>query len=86
LVPDFVAEISSYKDDERPLDKKMRETWMEQGVRLGWLIDTYPGEVSIYHEDGTVEILPVEGTILSGEDIMTGFTFDLAVLKRKKGL
>lgn len=86
LVPDFVAEIRSKSDDDRPLDKKMRETWMEQGVRLGWLIDTYLGEVRIYREDSTVEVLPIENTILSGEEIMPDFTFDLSVLNRKKGL
>jgi len=45
LVPDFVAEIRSKSDDDRPLQQKMEDTWMAQGVRLGWLIDTYLGEV-----------------------------------------
>ncbi len=86
LVPDFVAEIRSKSDDDRPLQQKMEDTWMAQGVRLGWLIDTYLGEVRVYREDGTVEVLPVEESILSGEEIMPGFTFDLAILKRKEAL
>jgi len=86
LVPDFVAEIRSKSDDNRPLQRKMEDTWMAQGVRLSWLIDTYLGEVRIYRENKEVEILPVDNTTLSGEEVMPGFTFDLAILKRKKAL
>ncbi len=83
LVPDFVAEIRSKSDDDRPLQRKMEETWMAQGVRLGWLIDSYLGEVRIYRPETETEVLPIEGTILSGEDVMPGFSFDLATLLRK---
>lgn len=86
LVPDFVAEIRLKSDDDRSLQRKMEDTWMAQGVRLGWLIDTYLGEVRIYRESMEVEILSVDDTILSGEEVMPGFTFDLAILERKKGL
>jgi Uma2 family endonuclease len=83
LVPDFVAEIHSKSDDDRPLQKKMEETWMAQGVRLGWLIDSYLGEVRIYRPGVETDVLPLEGTVLSGEGVMPGFTFDLAVFSRK---
>jgi len=79
LVPDFVAEIRSKSDDNRPLQSKMEETWMAQGVRLGWLIDTYLGEIRIYRPNSDVEVLPVEGTVLSGEEVLPGFSFDLVL-------
>lgn len=83
LVPDFVAEIRSKSDDDRPLQKKMEETWMSQGVRLGWLIDSYLGEVRVYRPGIETEVLPLENTVLSGEEVMPGFKFDLAILSRK---
>ncbi|MEM9929488.1 MAG: Uma2 family endonuclease, partial [Bacteroidota bacterium] len=63
LVPDFVAEIRSKSDDDRPLEKKMQDTWITQGVRLGWLIDTYEEVVRIYRADGSVKVLPLAGTV-----------------------
>lgn len=80
LVPDFVVEIRSKSDDDRPLQIKMEDTWMAQGVRLGWLIDSYAGEVRIYRPGADVEVLPLKGTILTGESVMPGFTFDLVIL------
>lgn len=53
---------------------------MDGEQRSVWLaIYTYSGKVSIYREGGSVE-----DTILAGEDVMPGFTFDLSMLVRKK--
>jgi Uma2 family endonuclease len=38
ICPDFVAEIKSPSDSLKDLHKKMQE-WMENGCRLGWLLD-----------------------------------------------
>lgn len=84
LVPDFVAEIRSKSDDLKPLQKKMSEDWMEQGVRLGWLIDPKAEKVHIYREDGSIEIVKSFDGVLSGEDVMPGFTFDLNKLSMTK--
>ncbi|MFN0035026.1 MAG: Uma2 family endonuclease, partial [Saprospiraceae bacterium] len=36
IVPDFVAEVRSRSDRLAKLQKKMADSWMANGVRLGW--------------------------------------------------
>ena len=49
---------------------------MDNGVRLGWLIDTVDYLIYIYRPGAAVEIL--EGPeSLSGEPVLPGFTLDL---------
>ena len=52
------------------------EEYIENGVRLGWLIDPYEKRVHIYRGNGEVEILE-NPTKVSGEDILQGFELDL---------
>lgn len=47
ICPDFVAEIKSPSDSVRDLKNKMRE-WLENGCRLGWLIDPEDRQVYVY--------------------------------------
>ncbi|MBD0260925.1 MAG: Uma2 family endonuclease [Cytophagales bacterium] len=47
ICPDFVAEIKSPSDSVRALQEKMRE-WLENGCRLGWLIDPEDRQVYVY--------------------------------------
>jgi Uma2 family endonuclease len=47
ICPDFVAEIKSPSDSVRDLENKMRE-WLENGCRLGWLIDPEDRQVYVY--------------------------------------
>ncbi len=47
ICPDFVAEIKSPSDSVWDLKNKMRE-WVENGCRLGWLIDPEAGQVYVY--------------------------------------
>lgn len=75
LCPDFVVELRSKSDNMEPLREKMRE-YMENGARLGWLIDRKNQKVEIYRQNQDVEILDNPRT-LSGEDVLPGFVLDL---------
>ena len=77
IAPDFVIEICSPSDDRNATRAKMVE-YLEQGVRLGWLIDarTPAYEVEIYRPGQAPEILTKPRTVL-GEDVLTGFTLEL---------
>ncbi|MCB9282921.1 MAG: Uma2 family endonuclease [Lewinellaceae bacterium] len=80
LIPDFVAEIRSESDVLPILQEKMRE-YMEQGARLGWLLDPQEKAAYIYHADGTVQKLEGWTQALSGGAVLPGFEFDLEGLR-----
>lgn len=65
LCPDFVVELRSPSDPLSTVEAKMRE-YIENGARLGWLIDPEERKVHVY-KPGT----------LSGDPILTGFVLDL---------
>jgi Uma2 family endonuclease len=75
LCPDFVIELRSKSDNMEPLRKKMRE-YMENGTRLGWLIDRKNRQIEVYRQGQTVEVLDCPSR-LSGEDVLPGFVLDL---------
>ena len=58
-----------------PQRVKMRE-FIENGARLGWLIERKNKKVEIYRQDRDVEVLDNPVT-LSGEDVLPGFVLDL---------
>jgi Uma2 family endonuclease len=76
LSPDFVVELRSSSDSLKKLREKMQE-YIDNGVRLGWLIDTTKKQVEIYRPGREVEVLESPGT-LSGEDVLPGFVLDLS--------
>jgi Uma2 family endonuclease len=78
LAPDFVVELRSQSDTLKPLQTKMQE-YIDNGVRLGWLIDPKNQRVEIYRLGQDVEVLesPVS---LSGEDVLPRFSLDLSPL------
>ena len=75
LCPDFVVELRSPTDRLEQLQAKMRE-YMNNGARLGWLINPQDRQVEIYRQGQQVETLQNPFT-LSGEDVLPGFTFNL---------
>lgn len=83
LVPDFIVEIRSKSDNLKPLQRKMQDAWMANGVRLGWLIDVKGDQVFIYRADGSVEVIAELTGLISGEDVLPGFGFDLNRLRNK---
>ncbi|PSF35536.1 hypothetical protein C7H19_16110 [Aphanothece hegewaldii CCALA 016] len=78
LCPDFVIELRSKTDSIETLREKMQE-YLDNGLRLGWLIDPKNKVVEIYRQGQAVEILqhPVS---LSGEDVLLGFVMELEEL------
>lgn len=81
IVPDFVVEVRSKLDRLNMLKDKMLE-WMENGVRLSWLIDPKAARTYIYRENGSVEVFEGFDRKLTGEDVMQGFEFDLKWIKK----
>jgi len=80
LCPDFVIEIRSKSDTLKMLQEKMQE-WMENGCRLGWLIDVENKRVFIYRNNGTTEAVHSFKKKLSGEEVLPGLKLDLSELK-----
>ena len=78
LCPDFAVELVSESDDVEDTRKKMRE-YIENGLKLGWLINPKDKQVEIYRIGKEVEILDSPKS-LSGEDVLVGFNLDLEVI------
>ena len=75
MAPDFAVELRSASDSLQTLQQKMQE-YIENGVRLGWLLDPQNQRVEIYRPGQDVEVLQ-SPTSLSGEDVLPGFMLDL---------
>ncbi|NES25926.1 MAG: Uma2 family endonuclease [Symploca sp. SIO3E6] len=75
ICPDFVVELRSPSDNLRILEEKMQE-YIDNGARLGLLIDRKNQQVKIYKPDTEVKVLQ-SPTSLSGEEILPGFILDL---------
>ena len=58
--------------------EKMQE-YIEQGVKLGWLINRKNCQVEIYRPECNVEVLDSPPT-LSDEDVLPGFVLDLQIV------
>jgi Uma2 family endonuclease len=56
LCPDFVVELRCKTDNLEDLQAKMRE-YMDNGARLGWLINPQDCQVEIYRQQQDVEVL-----------------------------
>jgi Uma2 family endonuclease len=75
VCPDFVAELRSPSDPLPPLEAKMRE-YLENGARLGWLLDPGEKKVHIYQPEQDVRILENPQKV-PGDPILQGFVLDL---------
>jgi Uma2 family endonuclease len=75
LCPDFVIELRSPSDPLPPIQAKMRE-YVENGARLGWLIDPVSKQVGVYQPEEDVRILEHQRE-LSGDPVLRGFVLDL---------
>jgi Uma2 family endonuclease len=76
LCPDFVIEVRSRTDRLARLRDKMEE-YLENGAKLGWLIDPDQRKVHIYRPGKPVRTLnnPIR---LSGGRVLPGFVMELA--------
>ena len=75
ICPDFVIELRSRTDRLSVLRAKMDE-YMENGARLGWLIDPFDRRVYVYRPNSEVEILENPES-LSAEPELPGFMLEL---------
>ncbi|WP_413168442.1 Uma2 family endonuclease [Capilliphycus salinus ALCB114379] len=78
IAPDFVLELMSPSDSLTATQAKMQE-YMENQVRLGWLIERKNRYVEIYRLGKSVETLNSPRT-LSGEEVLPGFILDLQIV------
>lgn len=76
LAPDFALELMSPSDYLVNTQAKMQE-YLDNGVKLGWLINPEAKQVEIYRINQDVEVLNSPQT-LSGEDILPSFVLDLS--------
>ena len=80
IAPDFAIELVSPSDVKnqryQDLQAKMQE-YLDNGVKLGWLIEPSTRTVEIYRVGRQVEILTNPQTLL-GENVLPGFVLDLS--------
>jgi Uma2 family endonuclease len=85
LCPDFAVELVSETDSEAVASLRASEVeetrskmqdYVDNGLRLGWLINPRTRQVEIYRPNQAVEVLQSPAT-LSGEDVLPGFLLDL---------
>ncbi len=75
ICPDFVVELRSSSDRIEPLQEKMRE-YIDNGARLGWLLDPQQRRVGIYRQGLAVEVLDNPESLF-GEEVLPGFELNL---------
>ncbi len=75
ICPDFVIELRSNTDSPQRLQNKMDE-YMENGSRLGWLIEPQNRRVYVYRTDSDVEILENPDTVAADPEL-DGFILEL---------
>ncbi len=78
IAPDFVLELMSPSDRREEMRLKMQE-YVDNGVQLGWLIDTKARQVEIYRPQQSAKILDSPAS-LSGEEILPDFNLDLSLV------
>ena len=74
LCPEFVVELLSLLDSLAVTQHKMQE-YLENGAKLGWLIDAKAKRVYSYTSEAVEEVSSPE--TLSADPVLPGFTLDL---------
>lgn len=76
LCPDFAIELKS-PSDRLPVLKKKMEEYIDNGMKLGWLIVPEQKTVYIYRPHLSVEVLKNSSTV-SADPVLPGFVLDLS--------
>ena len=76
--PHFVAEVMSRNDRPAAAQRKM-EDYIAYGARLGWLIDPFRRQVSIYRP-GAAPVTLDDPETVSGDPELPGFVFNVGAL------
>ena len=80
IAPDFILELRSQTDVLSDVQDNLEE-YLENGVRLGWLIDPIQETVEIYRQGKEKEIL-VKPETISGEAVLVEFRLNLNLVWR----
>lgn len=75
LSPDFIVELRPRSDRLAEVKARMEE-YLENGTRLGWLIDPFERKLHVYRPGAAVETLD-EPLSVSGDPELPGFRLDL---------
>ena len=75
ICPDFVLELRSPSDTLASLQRKMEE-YLDNGCRLGWLIDPVQKRVHVYHPGSPPEILDDPETV-PGDPVLPGLQLNV---------
>jgi Uma2 family endonuclease len=76
LCPDFAIELRSSSDTLGAAQSKMRE-YLDNGLRLGWLIDPFARRVYVYRPGADVDVLEDPAGV-DGAPVLPGFRLDLS--------
>src|SRR5271165_3126079 len=77
LTPAFVVELLS-ASDSLPEDKRKMVAWIDNGAKLGWLVDPYKRNVFVYEPGQPVRV--EAGDKVAGAGPVAGFVLDLAAV------
>ncbi|NJK38713.1 MAG: Uma2 family endonuclease [Oscillatoriales cyanobacterium RM2_1_1] len=75
IAPDFVLELMSPTDTLKTLQEKLQE-YLDNGVKLGWLINRKARFVEVYEPHQPVKKFPFPAT-LTGGHVLPGFSLTL---------
>lgn len=76
LCPDFAIELRSSSDTLGAAQSKMRE-YLDNGLRLGWLIDPFARRVHVYRPGVEVQVLDDPDGV-DGDPVLPGFRLRLS--------
>ena len=76
ICPDFVIGLRSPSDRLSDTQAKMVE-YIQNGARLGWLLDPQSRQVHVYRPGQEVEPLEAPDSV-SGDPVLPGFVLDLS--------
>ncbi len=75
ICPDFVIELRSESDTLQELQDKMN-SYLSNGILLGWLIDPFRRQIHVYQPGKPVEILTSPETV-SNNEVLHALVLDL---------
>ncbi len=76
LVPDFIIELKSETDSLMDLKAKMQK-WIDNGVRLAWLVSTEKQITYVYQPDKEIRTYAFDD-VLTGDDVLVDFSVKLS--------
>lgn len=76
--PDLAVEILSPGDRPAEVLEKIAD-WLRAGTRLVWVVDLERRIARVHRADGSIALVPQDGA-LDGEDVLPGFSCEIAAL------